>query len=74
MGLWRARISEAGFSFETATRRGGCFVGDDDDDDDEAEMRLRTAVRLDRRVAERVGEGRFISSGILSFLVFVCRC
>lgn len=65
-GEYKARMSEAGLSFETATRRTGLLAGlclraaDVEDDwnvDEAAEMRARTVLRFARRVVVRVMVG-----------------
>jgi hypothetical protein len=66
-GEYKARMSEAGLSFETATRRTGLLAGlcrrvvDVDvvgKVDEAAEMRARTVLRFVRRVVVRVMVGR----------------
>ena len=51
-GWWRANISDAGFSFDTATNRGGWGM---EWDLQVLDMRVRTLVRFVRRVVRRVG-------------------
>ena len=52
-GLWRARMSEAGLSLETSTRRGGVVR----EGGREEVMRVRIEVREVVRWVVRVGEG-----------------
>jgi len=62
-GWWRANISDAGFSFDTATNRGGWGM---EWDLQVLDMRVRTLVRFVRRVVRRVG---FMGMGVGGIVV-----
>ena len=78
-GEYKASMSEAGLSFETATRRTGLLAGRCrrvfgvdvvGKVDEAAEMRARTVLRFVRRVVVRVMVGWSILSVILAFFSF----